>query len=302
MVMEIDGVAIVPDFYISEDESVIRIRSEDIDSAIENTSRSNFVNKHKDESADDVRGIVTKLSRNSTNGMTYKAMIVDEEVESNIKSIFNDGKVPNVSAFMKPSDDATVTTVVDESTGVSYNIIDKWTIPHISLVDVGRCKPEDGCGVFNYSIYNSEQPIGDKMTDLEELSKILDARIAEVTTLSAERDSIAIKLSDISEKNIALENDVEALKADKEAAILKLAEIEDSKKAEELSKLREQILVLDDTIEIKDEQSVESLQLVLDVLRHKSTAPRGGGRRDNNDEVPESVTLMKELKLRTGRK
>ena len=298
MTMELSGTAIVPDFYIGgeNNDRIIRIRDEDILSAISNADTVPFVNLHEDDSIEGAKGIITDLSQ-VDGKMSFNTVINNAELESNIKQLSDEGKIPNVSAKMLPTGESNMVEHVGEDGG-KYYTTDGWTIEHISAVKNGRCSDKDGCGIHDYSILNSK-PIGETMTDeMTELKKTLDGFMDTIGIVESEKKALALELSELKETNVTLIADAESLKKDASDMKLELSEFEEGKAKiteQEVQELKKGILVLDAEYEFSGEEVKKDLELVLNVLRRTDTR-RGANVDGDKDEPNDSITAMREFK------
>lgn len=302
MTMELSGTAIVPEFYLGgyDNTKIIQIRENDIQSAIDNADTIVFVNDHEDYGSSSVKGIVTKIELKD-GGMSFKSIISNESLESNIKYLEEQGKIPNVSVKMYPSFDSELTQHVDDKDNTYYTA-DSWTIEHISAVKNGRCSDSDGCGIHDYSIINSK-PIGEKMTDeMTELKKTLDGFMDTIGIVESEKKALALELSELKESKESLVAEMDSLKAESSDMKLVLSELEAGKvkiAEKELQELKQGILVLDAEYEFSGEEVQKDLELVLSVLR-KTDTRRSANVDDSKKEVEDSIEAMREFKLATN--
>lgn len=298
MTMELSGTAIVPDFYIGgeNNDKIIRIREEDILSAISNADTVPFVNLHEDDTIEGAKGIITGLGQ--VNGqMEFKTIINNAELESNIKQLRDEEKIPNVSAKMLPTGESNMVEHTGDD-GSKYYTTDGWTIEHISAVKNGRCSDSDGCGIHDYSIINSK-PIGETMTDeIAELKKTLDGFMDTIGIVESEKKALALELSELKETNVTLMAETEALKKDTSDMKLELGAFEESKEKiteQEVQEIKKGILVLDAEYEFSGEEVKKELELVLSVLRRTDTR-RGANVEDKDGKSDDSIVAMREFK------
>ena len=292
MVMKISGTAVVPDFYITEGGAIVNITRDNLESAVRNADVVTFVEDHIENGNPSVKGIATDVFFTGY-GIDYITVLNDDSTEKRIADIYDNGKVPNVSCQLVPTVDAEV-TIASDTSGNEYTKIDEWVLKHISLVDVGRCKPEDGCGIFNYELLNSEKPIGDSMELKEATEKIakLEETVSEMT----------LSLSGLESKNTELKKSVDEYKTENSDMTLVLEETKTNileYRKREIDTLKNDILKLDSEYDFGDKEDKESLELVLSNLRRTST------RRESNagdgDEKNDSINAIKELKIAAGR-
>ena len=302
MTMELSGTAIIPDFYIGgeNNDKIIHIREQDIQSAIANADTVPFVNLHKDDTIEGAKGIITDLDQ-IDGKMKFNTVINNVELESNIKQLSDEGKIPNVSAKMLPTGESNMTEHIGDD-GSKYYTTDGWTIEHISAVKNGRCSDSDGCGIHDYSIINSK-PIGEKMTDeMAELKKTLDGFMDTIGIVESEKKALALELSELKESKESLVAEMDSLKAESSDMKLVLSEFEEGKAKiveKELQELKQGILVLDAEYEFSGEEVQKDLELVLSVLR-KTDTRRSANVDDSKKEVEDSIEAMREFKLATN--
>lgn len=301
MVMKVNGIAVVPDYYVGETGEIVKIRTCDIQSAIDNTDVTTFADNHSTNN-----GVVTGLT-SSDNGMQFTSVVIDSDIEQKIKTIVGDGNIPNISAKLVPADGAEFTKYTEN--GNEYITADKWTIPHISLVERGRCSPEDGCGINDYTILNcADTPDGDIGMDtekeLEQLKNTVTELEATVGTLTTERDEGVLALSELKTTNESLLMEKETALKELKSAELVLSETEENLKTLELKDIqgiKKSILVLDADYELSGEESKDDLELILSVLR-KTNTRMGANAEKQNNENDEIQDALNELRVATGRK
>jgi hypothetical protein len=249
--MKISGVAAIPDVYKSEGDKQLKLRLEDIESAIRNSDYVPFQMTHSDDS--DEIGKAFALRVNSDGGLYYGAEITNLDAEGKIKESFDSGGIPNVSVKMMPTEDATIE--VDDD-GI-YTASD-WKLEHVAIVERGRCSPEKGCGIFDYQILNSsigeinmteDTTVDQLKLELTELNKTVEAKDSRIGELE----------SSVKDLELALEEANTAINEFKEA---------------ELDAIRNDILKLDDTIdsaEIKTIEDKAALGLMLSNIRERAS-------------------------------
>lgn len=299
MTMELSGTAIISDYYIGgeNNDKIIHIRDEDIASAILNADTVPFVNLHEDGSIQDVKGIITNFNQTNSE-MKFNSIINNTELESNIKQLSDEGKIPNVSVKMLPSGKSDMIEHVSND-GKAYYTTNDWTIEHVSAVQNGRCSDVDGCGIHNYSILNSK-PIGETMTDeMAELKKTIDGFMDTIGIVEGEKKALTLQLSELKESNETLVTELDSIKKESEDMKLVLSASEESAAKiveQEIKEIKQGILVLDAEYEFSDEMTKNDLELVLNVLRRTDTR-RGANVNDSKDEIEDSIKLMREFNL-----
>lgn len=278
MGMQISGIATVPTTYYSNSGKAVEIRPEDIQSAINNSANVNFQIGH-DELAEPV-GEAFALRMNSKGGMYYCASIDNEYTENMIQSIFDDGKIPNVSVNLVPTEDATIEVTATED-GTEKYTADSWRLGHIGIVDSGRCKPEQGCGIFDYQILNSSK--GDVMTDNNDVGK----------------EELALELSELKDTISKKDEKISKLESGVKDLELALSEAEDTIKQfkeQQLEEKRNAILKLDDSIEadeLKEVKDPKALELMLSGLRDRTSRKHKAQEEDKENDINDVLADFK---------
>ena len=295
MVMKVDGVAVVEDYYVSDSGQVFKLRDEDILYAIEHNYVTTFVEDHIETVTNDVKGIVTNL--NFDGGLSFTSILNDDYTEKRVAEIVNNGGIPNLSVKMRPSTDAAIAIVMDVD-GNEYHTADKWELMHISLVDNGRCKPENGCGIYSYELLLSEKEHknGDNMVEEQKEVTICD--------LNKKISALELQLSELDGTVKTLTEENQKLKEDKEAIELVLSETEENVREmeeQEREELRASILKLDAEYELSGKEDKESLELILGNLR-RSNVVQKSNRGERNTETDDAQATILKLKQLTGRK
>jgi hypothetical protein len=308
MVTTIRGTAIVPDFYIADNGVVVKVRPEDMYNAVANSDVVTYVDKHIENTTDDIKGIATSLEP-SDYGIAFDIAITDSELENIVVEKYENGEVPNVSAKLLPMPDAAYTQHMTPD-GNMFVTCDNWYLKHISNVDVGRCKPEDGCGVWNYTMtledktptyeYNNDIHItemnGDNMTE----EPCIKTELAEA---KAEVESLSLKLSELKETNSELEGQIAELRKEKEGMELVLSETKENLEIlakREYDEEVDLILSLDSEYPLKGDETMDELELILTALR-RSSERRKSLVGDKNKEDMTATSVVNELKELTGR-
>lgn len=290
--MKISGTAVVPDFHITESGKIVKITADDLESAVNNADVVTFVEDHIENGEQSVKGIATDVLYTGY-GIDYITVLNDYNTEKRITDIYDSGKTPHVSCRLIPAVDAEE-TIASDTEGNEYSKIDKWVLKHISLVDVARCKPEDGCGIFNYELLNSEKPIGDSMELKEATEKI--AKLEETVS------GMTLSLSELESKNTELKKSVDEYKTENSDMTLVLEETKTNileYRKREIDTLKNDILKLDSEYNFGDKEDKESLELVLSNLRRTST--RRESHAGDGDDKNDSIEAIKELKIASGR-
>lgn len=292
MVMKVSGTAMIPDFHITEGGKIVKITQDNLESAVRNADIVTFVEDHIEDGNPSVKGIATDVYSVGY-GIEYVTVLNDDNTEKRITDIYDSGKIPNVSCRLVPAVDAEV-TIASNVDGNEYYSVDEWVLKHISLVDVARCKPEDGCGIFNYELLNSEKPIGDSMELKEATEKI--AKLEETVS------GMTLSLSELESKNAELKKSVDEYKTENSDMTLVLEETKTNileYRKREIDTLKNDILKLDSEYDFGDKEDKESLELVLSNLRRTST--RRESNAGDNEDKNDSIEAIKELKIASGR-
>jgi len=302
MVTKVSGTAIVPDYYITQDGKIVRIRTNDIESAVANSNILKYVDKHIDDTTDDIKGIVTSTNVGST-GLDFEAVLTDSKLESHMVTKLDNGEIPNVSVKMVPTPEAKFTQMNDGNG--EYTVADDWELLHISNVEEGRCTPEDGCGAFSYDLQlnsislNETADTGEQMTGEECIEKKLAA--AEV-----ELEKLELKLTAELSKNESIENELNQLKKQNEETILELTAATDellSYKEADIEQSKTAILKLDSEHPFTGKETKAELELVLNTLRRSSERRKANTSTEEPDETISAIgefrdNFMKPTRLR----
>lgn len=298
MTQIISGVALMPDRYMTEGGEYIEIRPIDVVNASAGLTGKPFVTDHIDNKVDDTKGWVYEgvpLSDGKA-GVYYQAIVDDFETEGHIERIRGMGQIPNISMWMEPDVDTITRETLADGSVVLH--ADKWSIRHLSLVNKGRCSDEDGCGVLDYRVINSDHPVYKKTCPYSDKGDNLTEEPTKDEKTVKELTDVVLKLqSEID----GLKSENESMKQELEDKKLVLSEFEQEKtdaEKKEVDDLKALILKEDSEADIDGVDDAASLKVILSAYRTAQTRST----EVDDDEGNKSDATLRLEKARQARK